>query len=39
LPPSSGDFGSTGLRIVGTRADACRLLGLSDPTFESLQLS
>ena len=32
-------FGSDGLQIAGTRADACRLLGLKDPTFEPLHLA
>ena len=31
-------FGSVDLRIVGTRSEAYRLLGLHQPTFEPLQL-
>ncbi len=32
------DFGGVGPRIIGTRSEACRLLGVTDPTFEPLPL-
>ena len=32
------EFGSVGLDIALTRADACRLLGVDNPKFEPLQL-
>ena len=33
-----GEFGGVGLHVVGTREDACRVLGLVDPRFEPLEL-
>lgn len=32
------EFGGVGPQVVGTQAEACRILGLTDPKFEPLEL-